>query len=231
MHHQISIDISFSHPANVITHNNHNKYIQDEGAAKYDADDEVEQNDLEYAIAMAQEDLLEPTVQLSSPETLEELRDKNKKLASLFKDQKRNYKHIIKAVTDPESRHSVSEMREAIKKTRLEIFQGLSDLQIVEDKFKNSEASVLGNIFGLGPTEFNNIRSKKGDDGKPIYKCPKCDFQKMSKGAVETHLVEQHDLKELQCPLCDFCSTNGTVLQQHCKKQHGFNTGGLKIVW
>ena len=53
------------------------------------------------------------------------------------------------------------------------------------------------------------------DKGQTIYLCPQCNYKRLSKGAIYTHLGNVHDMPLVECPDCDFKSANKTSMSNH----------------
>ena len=53
------------------------------------------------------------------------------------------------------------------------------------------------------------------NNGNTTYRCPQCNYSRLSKGAIYTHLLDTHGMPEFDCSQCDFKSANKTSMRNH----------------
>ena len=53
------------------------------------------------------------------------------------------------------------------------------------------------------------------DKGQTIYLCPQCNYKRLSKGVIYTHLCNVHDMPLFECSKCDFKLANKTSMSNH----------------
>jgi uncharacterized C2H2 Zn-finger protein len=58
-------------------------------------------------------------------------------------------------------------------------------------------------------------------DGKPFFKCNKCDFMTQNKEYFNTHMKQHNEMKVSECPQCGIKSENKTQFEKHMKQVHG----------
>ena len=107
-----------------------------------------------------------------------------------------------------------------------------------ENPTYHSQASILENHQGfmLAVTFLqdsmvevfrNNAKQEKKhavDPFTPVYHCnygntkyhfPHCNYSRLSKGAIYTHLLDAHGMPRFDCSQCDFNSANKTSMRNH----------------
>ena len=107
-----------------------------------------------------------------------------------------------------------------------------------ENSTDHSQASILENhqVFMLAVTVLqdsmveifgNEVKQEKKhavDPFTPVYQCnngyityhcPQCNYSRLSKGAIYTHLWDTHGMPEFKCGQCDFKSANKTSMRNH----------------
>ena len=101
-------------------------------------------------------------------------------------------------------------------------------LEKLKELVQNTPMCLLNNIFANHVQDFNKGKKQNSVgakriiiDGKRMYDCPECDFQRASRPAVQAHIMDKHSHGEvLRCGLCDFETKNYESLKHHCSNMH-----------
>lgn len=181
--------------------------------------------ELEWAIAMAQEDLVEEEyigdIDDDTKEFIAELRGQNKTVGKLYKKQKGNYDRLTECI---ENKLPLKEVRESIKETRIEILTNIQQLQEIERRMdEKCKGTRLDGMFLITRRRNVDIHTEREENGNYVFKCPSCDFRKASKAGVENHMSDEHGLSEVDCPLCEYATASTQSLSTHCKAKHDIN--------
>ena len=151
------------------------------------------------AIAMQQEELLDFNLNDDNTEDIVEKIDDlwhmNKTVGKLFKQQKGNYYEIGENIRNGKDIHDITKKLCTTQVEIVKIFKKLKDL---EDEFKKiAKGTKYGSINKVTSVD---VKAQRETD-KRVYECTLCDFTRVSKGAIENHMYQDHSssVQSVQC--------------------------------
>ena len=175
--------------------------------------------DMEMAMAMGEEDLLEfqmeDTEQIT--EQMDEMRKTYKKIGKLCKAQHHNFREISHAITMGDN---INQMADKIMDLRLEIFTNLETLGKEEEDFRKLTKGTKFENINLVSTKPNVTTRRVNEDGKISHSCTVCDYSRATMGAVQKHMLNEHQLGSFKCNLCNYKTGNSHSLYVHMKTTH-----------
>ena len=143
-----------------------------------DLDNEITAEEQEWAVAMANENILDSNFNkdILLLDTVKRLQKQNKLLGKLFKEQKKNY-HTLS--NNLEKRENLAEIKDVIRSKRIKIYKEMKILVDLEKNLaENCDDTGLKNMIGVKPKEVVDL--KLLDNG--LYKCTQCTCAKNPKG-------------------------------------------------
>ena len=199
-----------------------------------EVDNEVDQEDIQWLDCMQKEGLTDENIKEQVDEAMmisqvRHLKDENKELGKLFRQQKRNYKSLLDYYQNKEF-EKVKEKSQDIFESRLDIHKKLKSLNNSKIQFTeiSKGSHVLEYLRNVGRCEQVDMRNRFVN-GKREYGCTQCKCWKVTPAACENHMYVTHGIGGIHCPFCEHVTGNSRSLYIHTTKQHGINIGDITL--
>ena len=135
----------------------------------------MEEDDIDWAMAMANENLIDKeTFQVdetpSRPlELIDKLKKQNKHMGRKYKEQKRKYSELYNTIIE---KKDCSTLGKEIRRNRIELYHSIEELQALEKKIADlSEQEHLCSVVGLIKQIPVKTLVVKNPQGNEVYKC------------------------------------------------------------
>ena len=146
---------------------------------------------------------------------MDEMRKIYKKIRKLCKAQHHNFQEISQAIATGDN---INDMAEKIMDLRLEIFTNL-ETRRKEDFRKLTKGTKFESINSISTKPYVTMK-RVNDDGKISHSCTACNYSRATMGAVQKHILNEHQLGSINCNLCYYKMGNLHSLCVHMKAEH-----------
>lgn len=157
----------------------------------------------------------------------DQLIDQKTQLKKLTNTSIKIYKEIREEIENKDSDFNVTYVDECakvdqrIKKVQNDIRDTKNNLDVLmkSHAYNYMRKAIKGDsVIRIPPKRINKSR------GKVVFECHYCTFRKPSSGAVETHMVKNHNYAPFECSFCNHTTTSSRSLYIHNVRKHNFNS-------